>query len=126
VPGAAAPQLGDACGARVLGSEPGQQFIEEKEQGGVLGQGAGVVKQFASDAATAPLEPPPRPRVLDEDPAHGLGGRGKEVTPIVEFLIAHQPQIGLVHQGRGVEGLAGLLPGELLRGELAQLVIDQR
>jgi hypothetical protein len=29
-------------------------------------------------------------------------------------------------QGRGLKRLAGLLPGELLGGELAQLIIDQR
>ena len=38
----------------------------------------------------------------------------------------HQPQVSLVDQGRGLEGLAGLLLGQLLRGQLAELVVDQR
>ena len=38
----------------------------------------------------------------------------------------HQPQIGFVDQGRRLERLPRLLPGELLRRQLAQLVVDQR
>ena len=37
-----------------------------------------------------------------------------------------QPQIRLVDQGRGLERLAGLLLGQPLGGQLAQLVVDQR
>ena len=37
-----------------------------------------------------------------------------------------QPQVGLVDQGRGLERLAGLLLGQLLGRQLAQLVVDQR
>ena len=37
-----------------------------------------------------------------------------------------QPEVRLVDQGRGLERLAGLLAGQLPRGQLAQLVVDQR
>ena len=37
-----------------------------------------------------------------------------------------QPQVGLVDQGGGLERLAGLLLRQPLRGEPAQLVVDQR
>ena len=40
-------------------------------------------------------------------------------------LTADQAEVGLVHQGGGLEGLAGLLLRELPRGELAELVVDQ-
>ena len=36
------------------------------------------------------------------------------------------PEVRLVDQGRGLERLARLLVGQLLRGQLAQLVVDQR
>ncbi len=39
---------------------------------------------------------------------------------------ADQTQIGFVNEGGGVECLAGRFAGEALRGQLAQLVIDQR
>ena len=41
-------------------------------------------------------------------------------------LAADQPQVGLVDQGGGLERLAGLLLGQLLGRQLAQLVVDQR
>ena len=67
--------------------------------------------------------------LFDEDAAHGLGRGGEEVAaavPVLGLLRVHQPQVGLVDQGRGLERLAGLLLGQLLRRQLAQLVVDQR
>ena len=37
----------------------------------------------------------------------------------------HQPDVRFVDEGRGLERLPGLLPGEPLRGQLAKLVVDQ-
>ena len=37
-----------------------------------------------------------------------------------------QPEVRLVDQGGGLEGLAGLLRGHPRGGELAQLVVDER
>ena len=42
------------------------------------------------------------------------------------LLGIHQPEVGLVDQGRGLERLAGLLLRQPLGGQLAQLVVDQR
>ena len=39
---------------------------------------------------------------------------------------ADEPEVRLVDQGGGLERLAGLLLGQPLGGELAQLVVDQR
>ena len=44
---------------------------------------------------------------------------------VAAVLPADQAQVGLVHQGRGLERLAGLLPRQLPGGQLAQLVVDQ-
>ena len=38
----------------------------------------------------------------------------------------YQPKVGFMDQRRGLEGLAGLLLGQLLRRQLAQLLVDQR
>ena len=40
--------------------------------------------------------------------------------------MSDQPQVGLVDQGRGLERLPGLLAGQLLCGQLAEFVVDQR
>jgi hypothetical protein len=46
--------------------------------------------------------------------------------PLLRRTPAHQPQVRLMHQGRRLEGLTGLLLGQLGRRQLAQLVVDQR
>ena len=66
---------------------------------------------------------------LDKDPAHRFGRRGEEVSAVLPALVirgADEPQVGLVHQRRGLERLAGLLPRQALSGQLPQLVVDQR
>src|SRR5262249_31716901 len=75
------------------------------------------------------LAPVPVAGAIDEDAAHGLRCGGKEMSASVPVLLcagADQAQIGLVDQGGGLERLSRLLVGELLGGELAQLVVDQR
>ena len=37
-----------------------------------------------------------------------------------------KPEVGLMDQGRGLEGLPGLLLGQLLGGQPPQLVVNQR
>jgi hypothetical protein len=44
---------------------------------------------------------------------------------VLGLLDIHKPQVGLVDQGGGLQRLPGLLPGQLLRGELAQFVVHQ-
>src|SRR5262249_5230239 len=68
---------------------------------------------------------------LYEDAAHGLGRGREEVPPVVPRrggtpFALDQPQVGFVNEGRGLEGLAGLLLSHLLRRQPPQLVGDQR
>ena len=51
-------------------------------------------------------------------------GRGR--SSAAAWLAAHQPQVGLVDQGRRLERLARLLLRQPLGGQLAQLVVDER
>jgi hypothetical protein len=41
-------------------------------------------------------------------------------------VAGHKAQVRLVDEGGGLERLAGRLMGEFLRGQLAQLRVDQR
>jgi hypothetical protein len=41
-------------------------------------------------------------------------------------VVADQPEIGLVHQGRGLEGLAWRLAAELLCCQLTELIVDEQ
>ena len=79
--------------------------------------------------AAALLRGPLAAGVLDQDAAHGLGGGREEVAAAVPVLgvgRADEPEVRLVDQGGGLEGLAGLLAGQPGGGELAQLVVDER
>ena len=67
--------------------------------------------------------------LVDEDAAHGLGGGTEEVGTAVPFLTlisAKEPEVRLVHKSSSLEGLARLLEGQLLGGQFAQFLVDQR
>src|SRR6516165_7732117 len=67
--------------------------------------------------------------IVDQDAAHGLGGGGEEMpptVPVLGVLTLEQTEVRLVDQSRGLKGLPGLFLGQLLCGQPAQLVIDQR
>jgi hypothetical protein len=67
--------------------------------------------------------------VVDEDAAHFLGRRGEEVAatiPVPGDVLADKPRVRLMHQGGGLERLAGILLRQPLGGELAELIINQR
>src|SRR5262249_55928126 len=69
----------------------------------------------------------PTAGVIDQDAAHGLGSGGEEVAAAVEpLLVADEPQVGLVDQGGGAEGVAGRFAGHPRCREPAQLVVDER
>ena len=78
------------------------------------------------------FRPPPRFRrlrsrgVVDQHPPHRLGRGGEEVPSTVELLVPDQPQVSLVHQGGGAEGVPGVLRGHPRGRELSQLVVDER
>ena len=66
------------------------------------------------------------PGVIDEDTAHGLGGRGEEVSPVVEVLIAHQSQIGLVNQGGSLQRVTNILTPHFTGGDAMEFAVNQR
>ena len=76
----------------------------------------------------AALLPPFAAGVLNQDAPHGLGRGSEEVFAVLPVILpgADQPQVGFVNEGRGLERLARSLLGELLRRELAQLLVDER
>ena len=66
---------------------------------------------------------------FDEDATHGLGRSSEEVAPALpplDLLDVHQAQVGLVHQGGGLQGLTRLFLGQLVRRQFAQFVVDER
>src|SRR5262249_8051547 len=77
---------------------------------------------------STPLEGALASGVVDEDSTHGLRSRSEEmsaIAPVRSLPCANQAQIRLVDQRRCLERLARFFVSQLLRGELAQLVVHQ-
>src|SRR5262249_36779659 len=69
------------------------------------------------------------PGVVNEDAAHSLSRRCKEMTPavpILRFIGIHQAQVSLVNQGRRFQRLPRLFLSQFLGRQFAQLIINQR
>ena len=77
--------------------------------------------------STGPFGHPAAARVIDKDAAHHLRRQREEVGPVLPAgpLLVHQAQVGLVHEGRGLEGVSSALSAHPLRGALIQLPIQR-
>ncbi len=85
-----------------------------------------LLTQVESPAAAAALGAGLRTGAVDEDPAHGFGRCGEEVGSAGEQPVPDQSQVRLVHEGGGVEGVAGSFRRHAHGRELPQLVVDER
>jgi hypothetical protein len=65
--------------------------------------------------------------VVDEDAAHDLRGDGEELRAVLpgDVLPVNQPQVSLVDERRGLQGLGVALVLEVRGGQPPQLVVDQ-
>ena len=70
--------------------------------------------------------PLPDPGVVNQDAAHGLGGRSEEVPAAVELLVADEPEVRLVDERSGVEGVAGSFGGYARGGKRPERVVHER
>ena len=80
-------------------------------------------------AVSAAFEPPAVPRAIDQDPPHGFRGRREEMPAVVPIPVptcGDQPQIRLMHQPRGLQRIFRPFKRHPCRGQLSQLLIDQR
>src|SRR5262249_49125169 len=65
---------------------------------------------------------------IDEDAPHRLGRGGEEMAttvPVPRLAPVHQPQIGLMDQGRRAQRPARLLLSKFLRRQLAEFIVDE-
>ena len=67
-------------------------------------------------------------RVIHQDTPHGLGGRGKEMIPVLPFpvLLSHELEPGFVDERGWLEGLAGRFTCHFVRRQSAQFLINHR
>jgi hypothetical protein len=66
--------------------------------------------------------------MIDEHPAHDLGGRAVKVRAIVQSHLAQpaQAQIRLVDERGRLKGVSRSLLAQIVSGQFVQLVVDER
>ena len=64
--------------------------------------------------------------MIDQNAAHGLGGNGKKVSPILigDYWAAKKPDTEFVDQRGGLKRMISALPLEKIRRHLPQLNMD--
>ena len=127
-------QLDEPCGRPILAPQLGEAVVEGQElvRRGLRSQINGI--DVESLAAPASLLGEFFPCAIDQDAAHRLSSGGEKVPPAVPALLMapsriatrQKARIRLMDQCCRLERLPGLLLSELLSGQPAQLVIDQR
>jgi hypothetical protein len=114
--------------AGVDGSEFFEGFVECEDVFVFLGgEGDGFVEGDAGSAAAAFIALVGA-GVVDEDAAHGLGGDGEEVVfalPIDAGLV-DEFHVGFVDEGGGLEGVVEAFLGEVVAGQSAEFVVNER
>ena len=65
-------------------------------------------------------------RIIDENPAHRLRGRGEEMPSVLPALliVGAEAQPDLVDKRGGLERVSGRLGGHLIGSQLAQFFVD--
>jgi hypothetical protein len=121
------PELDELGLGSILEREFLQGFIEGKD---VLGKpGRLRLGEVQPVPITASTECFLSARVLDQDPAHGLGRGRIEVAatvPALGLLHVHKSYVRLVDQSGGLERLARFFMSHFFECEPPQFLIDQR
>lgn len=90
-------------GGSVVPFEFGQGFVQGEEF--FRAGRAGRIIQLHASAFPAAFLGLPGSGMIDQNAAHGLGGRPEERAPRLERLLRAQTEVGLMNQGRGVQGM---------------------
>jgi hypothetical protein len=67
------------------------------------------------------------PGVIDQDPAHDLRRRAKEMRPIlpIDLPLIDEPQVHLVNQRRRLQGVVSPLAAKLAPRDATEFRVDQ-
>ena len=68
------------------------------------------------------------PRVVHQNAAHQLRRNGEKMGAVLPLhaVVVHQPQVGFVDQGRGLQAVAGALARHVAVRQAVKLLIDDR
>src|SRR6185312_8169883 len=122
------PQLDDSGERLVRFFELDQGLVQGNQAGVRLHRQVGNLVESQPDEPAAVLRVLTSPRAVDENPPHDPGGDSEEVdaVPPLDGLEIAQPHEGVVDQIARLEGRPSSLLVEVVAGEPAQVVVDQR
>ena len=122
------PELGDPALARIESGElvEGGVEVEHVHFRGVGGD-MNRVEGHPRPAARS-LEHAVGAGAVHQDATHDLGGDGEELRPVPPHRapLVDQAKVGLVDQGRGLQGVVAALAAQSSRGPSPKLVVDER
>ena len=86
------------------------------------------IRQGHLSSAGAPLGAVVAARVVHQNLAHQMRGDAEEVRPALPIgkALRHQPHVGLMDQGRGLQRGRRAFVAKIVLGQPAQFVVDQR
>ena len=121
-------ELDQIGGGPILAGQPRERLIESDE---LIGSRPGDDETFVELSPLLPAAMHVRQLaagVIDKNPPHGLSGGGEKMPAALPVLgsAVHEPQIGLMHQCRGLQCLAWFLLSESRCGQLAQFLVNER
>lgn len=123
-------QLHDTCTARVGAIEIGERAIEVEElgPGGFLWRRLSHFVELQVGLAVAAFRRCPRPSVVHEDAAHGLGDAGEEVGAVLpaRAVVPLEPGIRLMNECGRAQAVPWAFASKMARCQSTELVVDDR
>ncbi len=112
--------FGSASG---IGSPPGRVLLPQCP---VRDRQCATESEISFGLPAASFQPGAVAGMVDQHPPHRFRRGGEEVPTTVEVLVPDQPQISLMHQGRGIEAVPRPLRGHPRNREPSQFSVDER
>jgi len=118
----------DARLLRVEFRQASQRFIHRQDFLGVIGAGGPLEYLLVHGDGDAAFESAASAGVVHQEAAHELGGHAHELGVVlpVGVVLVHQPEVGLVDQGGGLERVPGPFVAHATARYAAQLPVNQR
>jgi len=119
-------QLDDAALPWVEGAQTVERLVQGEDVDWLLpGQSVRFIE--SDPVSAAPFGRPPPLGMIDQNLTHQVSRDAEELCAAVALyaVLIHEPQVGFVYQGRGLESVAGALAPEMGGGHAPELAVDE-
>jgi hypothetical protein len=122
------PQFDDLALARVDESEPFERVVDGDEVGAGPYGHPQLLVELKRRNTTASLLGLMGTRPIHEDMSHDLGADSEEVIAVLPVALRslHKPNVRLVHESRGLQGVAGTFVRHIPLRDAVELMVHER